>query len=412
MSKRPAVIRRLSRADLVAIVLLAAGVLAVVTGILPGDQAGAIMRRVLPLLGFLATVIVLAELVHAAEVFQVASSWLARRAGGRPSVLFGLCVVLASLTTIVLNLDTTAVLLTPVLLALAVQVELPALPFAMTAVWLANTASLLLPSSNLTNVLASGRAGVSPSRFALEMAAPALTAIAVTAVLLWFCFWRPALRDLPQRGYTVPARRYEVPDLHRPADRPLAWIAVLACGIFLAAVLLELPLAVASAAGAVVVVAAFAVRRRSVLSLGLVPWRLLILVPGIFLVVAAVSVHGLGAVMASLIGSGTAGEVTARAAAAGAVLSNLVNNLPAYLAGEGALPAGGHQAVFGLLIGVNVGPVVTPWASLATLLWLERCRSFGVRVPLPRFMLTGLLLAVTAVAAATAALAVSAPLLG
>jgi hypothetical protein len=73
--------------------------------------------------------------------------------------------------------------------------------------------------------------------------------------------------------------------------------------------------------------------------------------------------------------------VSARAAAAGAVLSNLVNNLPAYLAGEAALQLQGHQPVFGLLIGVNVGPVVTPWVSLATLLWMERCRSAVIAVP-------------------------------
>jgi arsenical pump membrane protein len=33
-----------------------------------------------------------------------------------------------------------------------------------------------------------------------------------------------------------------------------------------------------------------------------------------------------------------------------------------------------------LLIGVNVGPLVTPWGSLATLLWAQRCRARGVRI--------------------------------
>ena len=42
----------------------------------------------------------------------------------------------------------------------------------------------------------------------------------------------------------------------------------------------------------------------------------------------------------------------------------------------------------GLLLGTDVGPIVTPWASLATLLWYERCRAGGVRISWPRFMLT------------------------
>ena len=31
-----------------------------------------------------------------------------------------------------------------------------------------------------------------------------------------------------------------------------------------------------------------------------------------------------------------------------------------------------------LLVGVNAGPLITPWASLATLLWLQRCRTAGI----------------------------------
>ena len=60
----------------------------------------------------------------------------------------------AAATTTVLNLDTTAVLLTPVMLALARKAGIAVIPLAMTTVWLANTASLLLPVSNLTNLLA------------------------------------------------------------------------------------------------------------------------------------------------------------------------------------------------------------------------------------------------------------------
>jgi arsenical pump membrane protein len=383
--------------------MLVLGVLAVVTGALPTADAGATLRRILPLLGFLVTVIVLAELVREAEVFDVAASRLARLGAGRPVALFALCVLLATVTTVALNLDTTAVLLTPVLLALAVRVGLPPLATAMTTVWLANTASLLLPISNLTNVLAAGQVGLSPLEFAARMAAPATAAIVVTAILLWVFFWRPAIKQLD-------GGRYRVPPVHDPADGRLALIALLAAVLFLAGVLAGLPLELASTVGAAVVVIAFGFRRRAALRFGLLPWRLIVLVIGVFLVIQTVGEHGLNSVVEALIGSSADGALgTARVAATGAVLANLVNNLPAYLAGEAALtgllaPGGDQQALLGLLIGVNVGPLITPWASLATVIWFERCRAAGVRISLITFMLTGFVLALTAVAAATAAL--------
>ncbi|MEE3921744.1 hypothetical protein V2I01_36240 [Micromonospora sp. BRA006-A] len=76
------------------------------------------MRRIVPILIFLGTVVVLAELTAVAGVFD-ARDRVAVTARGQFPALFWLCVGFASVTTIALNLDTTAVLLTPVMIALA-----------------------------------------------------------------------------------------------------------------------------------------------------------------------------------------------------------------------------------------------------------------------------------------------------
>jgi Na+/H+ antiporter NhaD/arsenite permease-like protein len=47
---------------------------------------------------------------------------------------------------------------------------------------------------------------------------------------------------------------------------------------------------------------------------------------------------------------------------------------------------------------------LTPWASLATLLWFESCRRHGVKVPMRRFLLTGAGLAVVGLLATVWAL--------
>ena len=377
--------RRLGGLDWIAVVLLAVGLVFVGTGWLPSATADATVRRIMPLLLFLGTVIVLAELTADAGVFDVIAGRVARAGRGNYLALFALCVLFATITTTVLNLDTTAVLLTPVMLALARKVGIAAIPLAMTTVWLANTASLLLPVSNLTNLLAANRVALPPVDFAGRMLAVQLASVAVTMVFLWLFYWR---RDA--RG----ADRYDPPPPHEPDDRVLFWAASLACLLFITVILAaRITLGYASAMAAALVVAAFAKRRRSALRLRLVPWRLLVFVTGLFLVVQTASLHGLGRVTHALIGGGGGAIGALRAAATGAGLSNAVNNLPAYVAGESVIPFSHHTQLLALLIGTNVGPIVAPWASLATLLWYERCRAYDAVVPLRKFMLTGAALA-------------------
>ncbi|WP_233509875.1 ArsB/NhaD family transporter [Actinomadura craniellae] len=375
--------------------LLFLGLLFVVTGLLPVAEAEASIRRIGPLLVFLGSVIVLAELTKEAGVFDLIAERMARLGRGGYGALFLLCVAFAALTTTFLNLDTTAVLLTPVMLALAPKARIAPLPLAMTTVWLANTASLLLPVSNLTNLLAADRVALEGPGFAARMWAPQAASVAVTMVLLWVWYWRRGARG---------ADRYDPPEPSPVRDRVLFSATGLACLLFIAAILAGVEIGVAATAAAAVAVLAFAVRDRSALRPALIPWRLLVFVTGLFLVVPTLSRYGLDAVMTALIGSegGVAGAL--RAAAAGAGLSNLLNNLPAYVAGEAVVPVGDRDQLLALLIGTNVGPVITPWGSLATLLWFEWCRRRDVQVPIVRFVLTGAALAVAGCAAAVGAL--------
>ncbi len=385
--------------DWIAVALLVAGGLCVATGALSTADAAGIMRRVLPLLLFLGTVIVLAELTAEAEVFDVIAARLARLGRGRYPVLFLLCVGFAALTTATLNLDTTAVLLTPVMLALARKLKVPPLPLAVTTVWLANTASVLLPVSNLTNLLAQQRVGLSPLGFAARMWLPQLVVVLVTMVVLWLAFWRPA---------RTPDNRYPAPAPHQPRHRGLYRVTALACVLFVVAILAQVTLGVASAIAAAVVVVGFLVVDRGALRASLIPWRLLVMVTGLFLVMQTVGEHGLDAVARVMIGTDNGLSGALRAAGVGAGMSNLVNNLPAYVAGEAVVPHANHTQLLALLIGTNVGPVITPWASLATLLWYERCRAHDVEVPLRRLVLAGAVLAVAALASGVVTLVATA----
>jgi arsenical pump membrane protein len=277
----------------------------------------------------------------------------------------------------VLSLDTTAVLLTPVVLTLASQLGISPLPFAMVAVWLANTASLLLPVSNLTNLLAVNRLHLSALSFASRMWLPAFAAVAVTAVVLGVAY----RRDLRGR-YVVPSG-FVVTDA--VSYRWSAAVCVVIAPFFVAGFPVWIPATVA----AVVLVGVFAARQPARIRVSLVPWRLVLLVEGLFLVVATLGAHGLDRVLGDAAGHSDRALGVLRTAGVGAGASNVANNLPSYLALERV--TGPHRdQVFGLLLGTNLGPLVLLWGSLATLLWRERCKARNVEVSPWQFARLGL----------------------
>src|ERR1700756_6046793 len=109
---------------------------------------------------------------------------MARGSRGSPRRLLALVFAVASGTTVLLGLDPTIVLLTPVVLATAMRLRISPEPDVYATAHLANSASLLLPISNLTNLLVFTVTGLSFTRFAALMLLPTLAAIAVEWVVL------------------------------------------------------------------------------------------------------------------------------------------------------------------------------------------------------------------------------------
>ncbi|RIJ51726.1 arsenic transporter [Clavibacter lycopersici] len=368
------------RTALIGVVLLVVGAVAVATGALPLDDLGVLYERVWPILLFVVAITVVTELASEAGLF----TWIAERAAGlgrgRTWALWLATVLLACLCTIFLSLDTTAVLLTPVVVVLARHCGLPPLPFALTTVWLANTASLLLPVSNLTNLLAEHElGGLGPAGFAALTVAPALVAIAVP-VLAILVIHR---RDL----FT----RYEVGPPTAPTDRVLLGGSAVVVGLLVPALVSGVEVWIPALAAAVVLAILTAVRRPRVLRLGLLPWQLVVFASGLFIVMEAAQSLGLTAVMAAVSGQGQDAAALFRLAGVATLSANAIDNLPAYLALE-PVP-GSPERLVAILVGVNAGPLITPWASLATLLWHERLVSMGVHIRWSRYVLLGLVVA-------------------
>ncbi|MET9326940.1 SLC13 family permease [Tsukamurella sp. NPDC003166] len=346
-----------------------------------------VVAQVAPVLVFLLAITVVAEVAQLAGVFDALGVLAARLGRGRVLFMWLWVVLVACAATVVLSLDTTAVLLTPVVLAAALRLGIAPLPFAMTTVWLANTASLLLPVSNLTNLLAVYHLDGGVRAYLALSWRPALAAIAVTVALLWWLH-RRALRGT----YAVPAHE-------PPPDRVLFRVAAAACAALGPAFALGAPPWAAATVAAVVLAGTLAVRQPRRLREVVVPWRMVVVLVAVFAVLQTALRFGLEDVLRSVAGAGAAPSDLLRLAGVGALAANGVNNLPAYLALEPAA-AGEPVRLMALLIGVGVAPVVTLWASLATLLWRERCTRAGVRISARRFASHGVLLAVPATVAA------------
>jgi arsenical pump membrane protein len=338
----------------------AAGLL-IALGVISWRGATAEVGRLLPVVGFLAAVLVLARLCADEGLFRAAGAAMARPGSGDQRRLFAMVFLIAAATTAILSLDATVVLLTPVVLATASTLRVPARPHAFATAHLANSASLLLPVSNLTNLLAFGAAGLSFIHFTAVMTLPWLAAVAVEFVLL---------RRLFARELAVEPTRESVSDDVKVPAFALVVLALTLAGFAVTSLFGWSP-AWAALAGAIVLGVHGLVRGRSTVA-GIanaldVPFLAFVLCLGV--VVAAVMLNGLDGAMRDVLPAGDTLPALLGIAGVAALLSNVVNNLPAVLVLLPLVTTAGPAAVLAVLIGVNVGPNLTYVGSLANLLW-------------------------------------------
>src|SRR5487761_50676 len=182
-----------------AVAAVPAAALVVATGARGGRAALTEAQRLGPVIGFLAAVLVIAQLCADEGLFRACGAWMASRSGGQPRRLLVQVFAVAAVTTAVLSLDATVVLLTPVVFVTAARWRIRSRPQVYACTHLANSGSLLLPVSNLTNLLAFAASGLSFGRFAGLMALPWLGVIGTEYV----AFRRFFAADLAVGGQPV-----------------------------------------------------------------------------------------------------------------------------------------------------------------------------------------------------------------
>ncbi|MEI4271874.1 SLC13 family permease [Klenkia sp. LSe6-5] len=380
-----------------AVVAVPGALVLAAVGVVGWGQAWDTVREIAPTAGFLVVILLLSDLADREGLFGWSAAVTARRAGRSPQGLLVRVVALSAVVTAVLSLDATVVLLTPVVLATAARMRVPARPHAYAAGHLSNSASLLMPVSNLTNLLAFAATGLTFLHFTALMAAPWVVAVLVEyAVLRWL--FRADLR--------VPVGE----PVHEVPPTPVLALAVVGATVagFGVASLVDVSPAWPALAGVLVLAVRQLVTRRTrpaeLLVAANLPFALFVL--GLAVVVLGLQVNGLEDLLGAVLPTGDGLLALLGVAAVAAVVANLLNNLPATLA---LLPAaaavGGTPTLLAVLIGVNVGPNLTYVGSLANLLWRRVFAATGEPSPSAvRFSLVGVATVPLTVVLATAAL--------
>lgn len=370
------------------VVALPAAVAAVLLGLVTVSDAREQVVELLPTVVFLAFILVLAHLADALGVFTWIASVMGRSAQGSPHRLLTSVFAAAAVTTAVLSLDATVVLLTPAVIGAARALRMSPRPHSYATAHLSNSASTLLPVSNLTNLLAFTATGLTFVHFAALMALPWIVSILIEFAVFWLFFRRDLVRTEPAiADQPAPANPVATPTV------PLAVLGVTLLGFAVAGLFGVEPFWVAAVGSLALAVPAleqgFTVPKRILWAADL-KFCGFVLLLGI--VVEGVTSGPIGEWLSGVLPTEASFTGLLATAAIAALASNVVNNLPATLM---LLAAFGSSAPPGLLlamvIGVNLGPNLTYVGSLAIMLWRRVGAANGEPASIGTFTVLGLI---------------------
>lgn len=336
--------------------------------------------------------------------FEWAALKMAHAANGDGRRVFFYVTLLGAMVSAFFSNDGAALILTPIVLEKVRLLKFDAkrtLPFIIASGFVADTTSLPLIVSNLVNIVSADFFHVGFVSYAVHMVVPDLFSLIASVMVLYLFFWK----DIP--------RVYDPVDLPEASEsiadlRMFRWtwvlLALLMAGYILTEVL-HIPVSVVAgviAMGFLVLGQRYRVVRSWTVVKG-APWSIVFFSIGMYVVVYGLRDAGLIHLLGGWIRWSTGGGLFAATLATGylaALLSNVMNNLPAVMVGALSVHAAGvtgamHQAlIYANVIGCDLGPKITPLGSLATLLWLHILSQRGVTISWRQYVKSGFILTI------------------
>ncbi|KQP16493.1 arsenic transporter [Methylobacterium sp. Leaf93] len=369
--------------------VLGAGAL-LVLGLISPEAAWDGVRKGTDVYLFLVGMMLLAEIARKEGLFDWLAGIAVRQARGSATRLFLLVYLVGTVVTVFLSNDACAVVLTPAVYAAAKAAEAEPLPYLFICAFIANAASFVLPISNPANLVVYAAHMPPLTEWLARFALPSVLAILATYIVL-----RLTQNSVLRRQLL--AKDVEATPLSGTGK--VAGLGIVAtAGALIAASAYDLELGLPTfVAGLATTLLVLAIKRGGAVEVVKdVSWGVLPLVAGLFVLVEALEKTGVLTLLADHLKRAAQASPDAAAWGGGtlmAVLSNLVNNLPAGLiAGAAVQQADVSEKVAGaILIGIDLGPNLSVTGSLATILWLTAIRREGEDVGFWRFLKLGLL---------------------
>lgn len=335
-------------------------------------------------------IIIVSLILDEIGVFEWAALHMAKLAKGSGLRLFIFICLLGALVSAFFANDGAALILTPIVIAIVRHLRFSSamiLPFVVASGFIADTTSLPFTISNLVNIVSADYFSIRFLEYASHMLLPNIVSIVATIVVLYVYF----RKQLP--------KQYDLQQLKKPSDAIrdpylFNWSWMLIAVLFLGYTLSE-PLQIPVSFIVLAVAFIFIVlshRSKAVETMKIVrhaPWHIVVFSIGMYVVVYGVGRAGLTDVLAQGIQYFASFGVWSAAVGMGflsAILSSIMNNLPAVMTGALAIAETETSGVvrkaliYANVIGSDLGPKITPIGSLATLVWLHVLKQQGIRI--------------------------------
>jgi len=378
-----------------------------------GEVTGIVWNATIALIGIILISLILDEL----GFFEWAALHMARFAKGNGKRMFLYVVLLGALVSAFFTNDGTALILTPIVLAMVRALRYPpeaVLAFVMASGFIADTTSLPFVVSNLVNILSADYFGIGFGEYAGRMLLPNLFSLGGSLLVLYLYYRRVIPHSYDAEALRQPREVIRDGRLFR-----LSWVIL---GCLLAGFFLSEPLGVPVSIIISLAAAIFygAARRSPALDTRRIvreaPWVVVIFSIGMYVLVWGLHNAGFTTAVTWMIERLSEQGLLAATLGMGylaAILSSVMNNLPTVMFDALAIQQAEASSsvrealIYANVIGSDLGPKMTPIGSLATLLWLHVLGRKEVRITWGQYFRTEVILTLPTLFAALLGLYIS-----
>ena len=341
-------------------------------------------------------IIILSLVLDEIGFFEWCALKMAKFSNGDGVKMFIYSILLGALVSALFANDGAALILTPILLAKMRILKLNAktiLAFLLAGGFISDSASLPFVFSNLTNIVTANYFNIGFLEYLTNMYLPFIVSVIITIIVLLLVL----RKDIP--------KKVDI-DLLKDADSVLknktlfyfSWVflALLLVGYFVGDAY-DIPVSVFALGGGLLflLISTLSKTVEPVHIIKNAPWQVVWFSLGLYIVVYGLKNAGLTDNLTTVLESlNTQGDFIAVMGTGfmSAILSAFMNNMPTIMVMDIALKDIGNDAmIYANIIGCNLGPKMTPFGSLATLLWLHTLNQKGVKIGFWQYSKFGLI---------------------